>query len=143
MHKQPTDSELIENFREHRREIDTLVEMIRSDKVLRRVGDNWTNPSDPATVGIDQQRIADYRRRLRQIGYPMGFVFWPETEDVKFLAWGEGIVGASASKSVVNSMRRPEPLVTDLDSYKAPSGLAEILAYRHIEDNWYLEYASD
>ena len=71
--RHPTDETMIQNFTSHRQAFQELVTMIQADKSLRRVDDNWTDPSDPTTINVTPERIADYRRRFAVCGVPRGF----------------------------------------------------------------------
>jgi hypothetical protein len=136
----PRDVDVIAQFRSHRTEIDTLMTMMREDRDLLRVDDNWT---DPASSGISAQRIATYRRMLASIGYPRGFYYDPTSGRVTFMVWAAGLAGSGSSKSLMYKPEKPSPLVDDLDAYRPPKGQDYALAFRHIEGDWYLEYDAD
>ena len=53
-----SDQELIANFKTNEAEFNQLLQMVMADKRLHRVDDNWTDPSDPKTIGIPDERIA-------------------------------------------------------------------------------------
>jgi hypothetical protein len=137
----PSDAEIIARFRVNRAQIEQLMTMMRSDRVLTRVDDNWTDPADPTTVGISHERIAEYRRILNTIGFRRGFYYDPQSGRVTFIAWAVGFAGSGASKSLMYLPRDPppSPLVADLDAYERPPGQQYVQAYRHIEGPWYLE----
>lgn len=136
----PSDAEIIARFQTNRAQIEKLMGMMRSDRVLTRVDDNWTDPADPEAVGISNERIAEYRSILHAIGFPRGFYYDPKSGRVRFLAWSVGLVTGGAAKSVVYSPSDvPIPLVDDLDTYQPPAGQGYVLAYRRIEGPWYLE----
>jgi len=137
----PSDAEIIARFRVNRAQIEQLMAMMRSDRVLTRVDDNWTDPEDPTTVGISHERIAEYRRILNTIGFPRGFYYDPKSGRVKFMAWAVGLVVGGAAKSLIYLPEAPPPgpLVADLDAYQRPPEQSYILVYRHIEGPWYLE----
>jgi len=137
--RRPSDQEIIAQFKAHRAQIDTLMEMMRTDQVLMRVDDNWTDPADPTTVGISHARIAEYREILETVGWPRGFYYDPKSGCVSFIAWTVGLTGSGASKSVVYMPENPTPLVDDLDAYHPPPGQGYLLAYRHLEGPWYLQ----
>src|SRR6266567_6667782 len=69
----PSDAALIENFHVRRAVLERLVAMIREDRGLKRVDDTWTDPADPATIGVSPERIALYRKLFREAGVPRGF----------------------------------------------------------------------
>ena len=136
----PSDAALIANFQAHRTQVEILMSMMRADKVLWRVDDTRTGPADPASVGINPQCIAEYRRILAAIGYPRGFYYFPDSGRVEFVAWAVGLAVSGASKIVVYNPEQSTPLVADLDTYRPQPGQRSIRAYRHIEGLWYLEF---
>jgi hypothetical protein len=136
----PADNQLIANFKQHRSEIATLMDMMRADKVIRRVDDTWTDPADPSKAGVSPARIAEYRRILKDVGYPRGFYFNPESGSVVLVAWAIGLGVSGASKSFMYDPPNLVPLVEDLDAYHPQPGQGQVLAFRRVDDHWYLEY---
>ena len=142
----PSDAELVARFQSHRAQIDSLVGMIQSDKMLRRVDDDWTEPRDPAAVGISSQRIADYRKIFVAIECPRGFIYNPQTGTITLVAWAVGLAVSGSSKVFVFNPTDPTPLVADLDTYRKhgkPDQRGYAHAYRHLDGLWYLEYLGD
>jgi hypothetical protein len=136
----PSDASLIRNLEEHREVFARLVQMIREDQGLERVDDDWTEPSEPTTVGVSPQRIAEYRRLFAEAGVPRGFYSFNQGKSIMFVAYASGIAVSGASKSYVYS---EEPLMDlvdgPLDPYHAGRKVAVV---RRIEDHWYLEFTS-
>src|SRR5262249_22065761 len=64
----PTDAALVDNFAAHRAEFETLLAMFDADRELGRVGDGFTRPDDPSTVGVSAERIATYHRLFDALG---------------------------------------------------------------------------
>lgn len=142
----PGDTELIVRFRSHRAQIESLVDMIRHDEVLIRVDDDWTEPHDPAAVGISPQRITEYRQIFSGIGCPRGFIYNPQTGTITLLAWTAGLAVSGSSKSFVFNPPDPTPLVAELDAYLrsgAHQSQGYPLGYRHLEGLWYLKYEAN
>jgi hypothetical protein len=135
----PSDSKLITAFQAHREQIDVIVKMIRADRVLLRVDDDWTMPANPAAAGINAHRIDEYRQLLRKVGYSRGFYYRPETGEIQFVAWAAGTVASGGSKSVIYSPRRPAPIVANSADTVPAQQDGSWLAYREIEPNWYIE----
>lgn len=127
-------------FRAHRKEIDVIVQMIRADKALLRVDADWTMPANPEALGIDAQRIEEYRRLLRHIGYPRGFYYRPSSGEIEFVAWAGGTVASGGTKSVVYLPQSPEPMVADTADTVLPQPDGSTLAYRQIEPKWYVQF---
>ena len=128
--------------------------MVVNDKGLVRVDDTWTKPEDPATIGVNPERIADYRARFRRLGIPRGFQAYGGPDHIIFLAWVQGITVAGSAKGYAWCEKAPEDLVPDLDSaweanhqeylkknQQQPNNWEKHLdLYRHIEGNWYLHF---
>ncbi|MGZ4983264.1 MAG: hypothetical protein ACXV9Q_04135 [Chthoniobacterales bacterium] len=160
MKPHPSDDELIAGFIEHRDELETLRKMMQTDKELKRVDVDWTQPDDPASVGVSSERIEVYRELCRRVGLERGVeAFGDSAKRVAFLASTRGLSISGSSKSYVWLSSPPEtdlehPLVANLDAYanykrnqrreyfakhqRAMSGNVDAL--RHLEGNWYLEY---
>jgi hypothetical protein len=160
MKEHPSDDELMGGFVEHRDELETLRKMMQKDKDLKRVDFDWTQPDDPASVGVSPERIEVYRELCRRIGLERGVeAFGDSAKRVTFLASTRGLSISGSSKGYVWLSSPPQtdlahPLVVSLDRYlndkrneraeyfakhkRAMSGT--LYALRHIEGNWYLEY---
>ena len=142
----PTDAKLISLFQAHRPQIDALMKTMQADKPTKLSGAASTDPSTLPSSGMEE-----YRRNFKdidpqlfgEIDRPRGFYYDPESGSVTIMAWATGLAGSGASKSFMYKPANPIPLVDDLDVYRAPKGQNYILAYRHIEGDWYLEYDAD
>ena len=142
--RHPTDELLIQNFTTHRQEFEYLITMIHADRGLRRVDDNWTDPADPTTVGVPSDRIADYRRRFTLCGIPRGFYSFDSGSNVSFIATAFGFTTGGSGKGYAYFSAPPLTLnlVPSTDSYRTTRQGA-YRVYRHIADNWYIEYDYD
>ena len=67
-----SDQRLLSNFDKHEATFITLIEMLKTDRDLIRVDENWTEPKDPETIGVSPARIAKYRQMLRGARVPRG-----------------------------------------------------------------------
>ena len=137
-----SDEELISNFQSHRGEFNQLLQMVMSDKGLYRVDNDWSNPNDPQTIGIDQGRIDEYRRWFRRLGIPRGFSANQDLGTVEFISSSQGLAVSGSSKSYVYTKQPPPNLVDSIDKYvlERKGGYP---VYRHIEGDWYLEFEAD
>lgn len=136
----PSDAEMIRNLEARRAVFDRLVVMIREDKRLERVDDDWTRPEDPAAIGVPPERIAEYRRLFAAAGVPRGFVSYDGGAAITFIAYTFGLSVSGCAKSYVYSKSTPEDLVDGpLDSYH---GQSRTLVRRAIGSDWYLEFDS-
>lgn len=139
-----SDKEMIQNFHDKQKQFEKLVSMVQTDVRLRRVDDNWTDPSDPATIGISQSRIAQYRKIFAECGIPRGFEGFHKNEEIKFIVTSFGLATGGSSKGYAfrNSPPAQKELVESIDSYMPKDGRSYWI-YRPILPNWYLYYEYD
>lgn len=136
----PSDREMLTHFQRHRATFDHLAGMVQADKRLKRVDYNWTDPADPRQVGVSPARISEYRRLLDSAGVHRGFEVWDRSEGVKFLYWGQGsAISSDTDKGFAYLTKPPKRTLASLDAC-GPDKKNGVLAYRHIEGNWYLFY---
>lgn len=136
----PRDEALLENFALHRTEFDQLAKMAEKDQGLRRVDKDWTDPDNPWTIGVSDQRIVLYRRLLKQADVPRGFATTPNQTEVDFYYWGSGsAISSDLNKGYAYLTRSPAKTLQTLDGYTNNS-VIPIEVYRHIDGNWYLFY---
>ncbi len=136
----PSDAELIRNLEAHRAVFERLLSMIREDKGLERVDDDWTRPDDPSTLGVSQARIAEYRRLFAEADIPRGFYSFNDGQTVLFVAFAEGLSVSGCSKSYLYSTEEPEGVIDEpLDGHHRDN---KAFVRRRIGENWYLQYDS-
>lgn len=142
----PTDAAMIAHLATRRAGFEELVAMIEADGGLTRVDDNWTDPRDPATVGVPPDRIADYRRRCVGLGVPRGFMAVGAPRDrIYFYAYGRGLSIRATVKGYVWSRSGrfgDGQVVGDLDGIYARRE-RRTWAYRHVEGPWWLHLRHD
>jgi len=137
-----SDEELIANFQTHEAEFNQLLQMVMTDRLLHRVDDNWTDPQDPKTISISDERIAAYRKMFRSLTIPRGFSANQDIGVVQFISSAQGLSVSGSSKSYVWLRNAPSGLVDNIDTYRNTPG-ASYPVYRHITGNWYLEFDAD
>jgi hypothetical protein len=129
---------MIRNLEEHRAVFEHLIAMIREDKGLERVDDDWTRPDDPASIGVSPERIAEYRRLFAEAGIPRGFYSFNDATTIIFMAYASGLSVSGSSKSYVFTAKTPEELTDEpLDKFHHGGKGA---VRRRIGEHWYLEY---
>lgn len=134
----PSDQQMLANFRRHQATFNQLVQMTQADKGLTRVGDNWTTPDDPLSIGVTPSRINQYRKLFSVVGTKIGL--GADTGSVEFYYYGYGsAISSDTDKGYIYTKEAPTPLLPTLDGCH-PSGENLTFAYRHIEGNWYLYY---
>ena len=134
-----SDQELVANFQSHRGDFNQLLQMIQTDMQLKRVDEDWTDPTDPQAIGISRERINEYRRLFQRLGIPRGFSAFQTKDHIKFIASTQGLSVSGSSKGYVYARKKPDLIVEDLDHYWSQDGRS-FTAHRHIEDNWYLYF---
>jgi hypothetical protein len=133
----PSAVELIDNFHAHRAEFDLLLEMCLEDEGLVRVAYGWTQPEDPSSIGITQERLKEYRALFKEVGLESGVS--GGHKDIWFHASSSGLSVSGSSKGYIYSSAPPGWVVEDLDEYTSKYK-ADIPVFQHIEGNWYLYY---
>jgi len=132
-----SDDQLIANFKSHEAQFNQLLDMVMADKGLHRIDDNWTDPTDPKTIGIPDERIAQYRKMFRALDIPRGFSANQDVGVVEFISSAQGLAVSGSSKSYVWMKQSPSDLVDNIDTYRTKPG-ASYPVFRHITGNWYL-----
>ena len=146
----PTDRQLIKRFREHRAELDQLVEMFQTDAKLGRVGENFTRPPDPERIGISPERVQEYRRLCATVGSVLCIEGYAEDADGNASVDGEknpiwihvsteGLSIAGEGKGFLYSKAPKFDIVPDLDDdLPLPPGRKSQTWIRRIDGPWYL-----
>ncbi len=136
----PSDGVLLENFARNEEGFERLVAMLREDRELSRVANNWTDPTDPSTIGVTPERIKTYRKLFEKVCIPEGSSYGRDprdgSEEFEFISSTYGLMVGGSWKGYVHLQKPPDPIVMDLDTYQPPEG--SFTAYRHIKGNWYL-----
>jgi hypothetical protein len=140
----PSDGELISHFKAHRTEIEAVLRQLEGEHVVLR-------PLDKAPDFLTFDEADKYRQLFQKIDptmfdgidQPRGFSFDPGSDSLFLSAWSAGLAGSGQGKALLYKPTDPTPLVDDLDAYRPPKGQSYILAYRHIDGDWYLEYDAD
>lgn len=135
-----SDSTLMRLFSDQKSIFNELAAMIEEDKSLERVDDTWVHP-DPAP--ISRERLAKYRRLLKNVGCVRGFSHFSGSKGITIFASCNGLVTGGSAKGYYYSVTPPGPLVADIDSYRQEHTGLSYEVYRHIAGNWYLWYECD
>ena len=149
----PEDDDLLERFRQHRGELETLVRMFKADTGLGRVGEGFTRPDNPQRVGVSPDRVREYRRLCQSAGAPGCIEGYDATFDRlyeaadagrgegKDLIWihvaARGLSISGTSKGFLYSASPPFDVVANLNRI---SPRASGTWVRHIEGPWYLYF---
>ena len=133
---------MISNFLLHEKEFNKLLNMIKHDKGLFRVDDDWTDPKNLNSIGITNTRIEEYRKIFNELAIPRGFSRNIDFLFVEFISTTQGLAVSGSSKSYIWLKDPPNKLVDNIDNYK-PENPDSYRVYRHIKENWYLFYEAD
>ncbi|MBC8136979.1 MAG: hypothetical protein H8F28_13945 [Fibrella sp.] len=144
----PSDRKLLANFRRHKSTFDDLTRMVRTDKGLTRVDENWTAPSEPEKINVSGVRIREYRRLLTSGNAKRGFSADERGTAIRFHCWVAGsAISSTVLKGYFYSETPPKPLFQNLDDCGRWGCSADKWdagykgeAYRPIGGNWYLFY---
>jgi len=134
--KPPSDQAMIAHWETHRKTLDQITEMLRSDPALNRLGMDWSDPDNPARAHVPPERISDYRDLMREasiIGISRGH------RSVQFLFHADGASVSGFGKSFVRgeASRHAEVIDSDLDA--AAAGRSKALLQRPIAEGWWLQ----
>src|SRR5262249_21244402 len=97
------------------------------------------------SIGIGPERIATYRRLMRQIGIARGFYAFEPRDQISFMAFASGLSIRGSSKSYVWSPSGEfvdAGMVENLDAVWR-NGSRRVWVYRHVDGPWYLHLRVD
>jgi len=134
------DDVLISAFQQHHSTFEELRQMIATDSKLHRVDEDWTDPKDPAEVGISPERIAEYRRLLAEVGCSRGFIAYPTRPGIYFISGARGLVVAGSTKGYCCLESALPLVVTNTETYSPPHAGDDFEVFRPIEGHWYIWY---
>jgi len=150
-HKQlPSDEMLRMRFLAHRVDFDRLIVMTNEDSHLTRIAPDFTWLDDDVAwprrnVGISAQRWDDYRQLFRRVGASEGVIRYTNPELTLVPISSIGSVPSGVEKGLAYSQTSLSPVLKSLDE-RPPEKLwhgpdrSHVLAYRPIEDHWYVYY---
>lgn len=141
MTRPPRDSEVIANFRAHRRAFEHLSDMIQADRQVVRVDDRGaytTNSHDLGPSMPDSRfpaaRHKEYLAALKETG---GEVLMHYDDGICVLLWGSGFGGDTVHLEICQRDTEPANQVASIEEFHKTQKAGET-AYRRIEGNWYL-----
>ncbi len=138
-----SDNLLIDSFHHNRSTFAKLHEMITADSALHRVDEDWTDPANPAEIGISPDRIAEYRRLLVQVGCNRGFAAYPARPGIYFFSGTSGLSIAGSTKGYCYLEIAPNLVVSNTATYVPSDNSDSYRIYRPIEAHWYVYFERD
>jgi hypothetical protein len=133
----PTDAQMIAHWRAQRPVLERLVGMLQEDPGLKRLGKDWSEPEDPASIGLSVERIALYRQLLRDAGI-ISLVHYGG--QIEFVYYTAGIYIRGSAKSFCYGPPPDYADKIDGDLDQAREGLRRFTLQRRIEGDWWLQY---
>jgi hypothetical protein len=118
-----------------------LVMNAHKDKGLTRVGFDWTDPRDTASIGVAAERIEEYRAGFKSLGLTGGLSSDGLGNKVELIVETTGLVMGGTTRSFVFSTEPAGPLVDDLSDFRESKLGGE--RYVSLGENWYLKFRRD
>jgi len=137
--KHPSDKDLIDNWRSHKNDFETLLQMFLTDKQLGRVAPTFTRPENPGEIGVTVARLSEYRNYFSKLDLTAGIEGYDEKDIIWFHASTQGLTVTGSAKGYAYTKTKPKLLVDDLDKYWSKNGRS-FTAFKSIEGNWYLYF---
>lgn len=119
--------------------------MALQDRQLTGVDGDWTEPRDPKTIGISEERVAEYRMLFRILGIKRGFSAPQNRDHIQFPASTRGLVSHGSEKGYLYAIVIPAYLGPVRESLDQLSGSKRPIGSgcRYIQGNWYLYFSGD
>jgi hypothetical protein len=151
---QPSDAELVRQFKMHRTDLDHLVEMMNEDWQMSRIApdftwrqDNLAWPRPESEWGITKDRWDDYRSMFRKVGAKGGTTRRQKSSDIiiDIWSWGDSACGDRCGISALRPAsgrhaHTEEPCIENRDSGRGMHGQSTSYgySYRKIEPDWFI-----
>ena len=147
--KHKTDTEMIEYFNTHRRELNELNNelLIYRDRGLVRIDNNWTDPKDLSRQGIDKYKLEELRKKFTSLDIPRGISC--DRQSIKYIAHTSGLSVTGGAKGYYYSRSEPVNFIKYPDEkiqavpFKDPASVrhpskGSYCVYLWIAENWYI-----
>jgi hypothetical protein len=131
----PTDAAMIAHWKTHRPALDEIIEMLRSDPALNRLGMSWSDPAEPERAAVEPERLAKYRELMKSASI---ISFGRGHRSVHFLFHASGLSASGFGKSFVRGEASPNAEIVDSD-LDAAAGRSKVFLQRPIADGWWLQ----
>jgi hypothetical protein len=141
----PQEAKFIRDFYAHRASYERLRDMLIADKQVIRIG-KWgvatqshVVPSIPPEGDFPIARYRDYMSLLKEVGGFVASRSEGEDADPSIGLWGWGFAGNTRHVGICWLHEKPIHQIDTLDGYRTRRGHPnQQIAYRHIDENWYL-----
>lgn len=139
----PTDQKMQENFHSHEADFKKLMAMLSEDSNAQWVDleSAYSFDAPSQKIALPSGRLREYQRLLRAANVKS---VSRDKTSFSFRAWSSGFL-ADKGKYYFYSETPPSPLADSLDSTdKLPlSADSDVVGYKKIGENWYLNYWED
>ncbi len=145
-----SDEALRARFLAHRVDFERLVVMTNEDSHLTRIAPDFTWLDDDGSwprknVGISEQRWNDYKQIFREVGASDGIIKYSKPTLILFPITSIGSVPSGVEKGLAYSEAPLSPVLKSLDERPSEEFWTgpdrnHVLAYKPIEDHWYIYY---
>ena len=126
---------MIAHWKTHRPALDEIIEMLRSDPALNRLGMSWSDPAEPERAAVEPERLAKYRELMKSASI---ISFGRGHRSVHFLFHASGLSASGFGKSFVRGEASPNAEIVDSD-LDAAAGRSKVFLQRPIADGWWLQ----
>jgi hypothetical protein len=133
----PTDEAMIAHWRAHRPALEGLVGMVQADPGLKRLGRDWSEPEDTASIGLSAERLKLYRSLMQEAKVISIVQHGRQIELVYFTA---GIYIRGSAKSFCYGAPPDYADRIDGDLDEARVGRRGFTLQRRIDGDWWLQY---
>lgn len=145
-----SDKVLRARFLADRADFERLVVMANEDTHLTRIAPDFTWLDDDVAwprnnVGISEQRWNDYRQFFQRVGASEGIIKYTDPPLILFPISSMGLVPSGVEKGLAYSQAPLDPVLKSLDErppdkyWKGPDR-SHVLAYKQIDNHWYIYY---
>jgi len=133
----PNDAKMIDRFKQKKPIFETLVQMVLEDKLD---GTLWISTPDGSPATIPNPRAMEYKALLNQAGVIGVMRMEKGARKDQIIFFTPTPFLSTEEKIYVYSSSPPYPLLESLDKGRQEFK-PYVSYYKHIEGNWYLEYA--
>lgn len=152
------ESRIVESFARDKAMYERLASMLRADAGLTAVDETWTEPRDPASVGVGEKRIAEYRALFKSLGLGGGVrAYGSPIHNIGYIHESAGLAVSGYSFGVEWRSETPENgpyaafrvvqnISDTIRNRRTKDGHGNatresLYLYRHLEGQWYLYYS--
>ena len=141
--KPPKESNLVQNFCGHRAAYERLRDMLQADGQIDRLADWGVMTTKgrfcvPPDGDFPAERYREYMSLLKEVGGLEASRSQGQHADPDILVWAWGWPGRTRHIGICWLDQAPTNQIAALDGYRSRRYPERVVAYRHIEGNWYL-----